>query len=391
MTVARVQLEPARRSGSRKTGPSRVKLQLMDAISRHIVSDCGLAETVEQIVETTQTTVRATAASLLLPDESGFKLHFGVVKGNKSRELKEVTLDLQSGIVGWVARHMEPVIVNDVSMDARFTGEVDRSIGFETRSVMCMPLTMHGEFVGVLEVLNKVDGTGFTAQDLETLEAIAATAALAIKGNQLQQQLQDGYKATLRSLAAAIDAKDPYTRGHSARVMQYALMTGVSLGLDAAELESLEQGAVLHDVGKIGVDEYILRKPGRLTSKERSKSEQHPLIGAAIVADVPFLKEARKIILHHHERWDGAGYPYRLKGEESPLGARIVAIADAFDTMTTDRPYRQPLTYDEAVQETLRCSGSQFCPRSVEVFLDGMQKHSDIVDGAAEQLLGLEH
>jgi len=375
-TLAKNRKEHSLPSGA--PGSSSLRMQLLDAVNRHICSSSRLSETVEQIVQTTQTALRAEASSVLLLDDSGSHLSFHVAEGAKASRLKHVTVGLDSGIAGWVATHKEPAIVNNVRADSRFTGEVDKSIGFVTRSVMCVPLVVHSSSIGVLEVLNKRDGSGFTEQDLECLEAVAATAAIAIENTRLQQKVEQGYKATMRSLAAAIDAKDPYTRGHSQRVVDYSVLAAVALGLSHNEVDVIEQAAILHDVGKIGIDDRILSKPDRLTTEERLIVQEHPIIGAAIVADIPFLADARELLIHHHERLDGSGYPHRLAGDDIPLGARILAVADAFDTMVTDRPYRSALPVEQAVAELRRCSGSQFDERVVEAFLGGLQTRATV-------------
>jgi len=378
-----------RARGRRTSGPSAARVRLMDAVNQHLMSDSRLPSIVEQIVHTAQTALDAEASSVLLLNDIGTKLYFQVAEGDKAQELKTVIVDTQSGIAGWVARHNESAVVNDVASDTRFTGDIDRTVGFRTRSVICVPLSIQGKLIGVLEVLNKLTAAGFTNYDLASLHAVAGPAALAIESTRLQHQVEEGYKATMRSLAAAVDAKDPYTRGHSLRVMQYSLMAGLALHLSPDQLNVLEQGAILHDVGKIGVDDRILRKPARLTKAERLQMEDHPAIGAAIVEDIPFLREARKLILHHHERWDGSGYPNQLCGDQIPFGASVLAVADAFDTMTTDRPYRKAMPFGAAMREFERCSGTQFCPEAVEGFIAGLRDHSAAAESAAEQLLGV--
>ena len=324
-------------------------------------------------MKTTQTALKAEASSILLLDDSGSKLHFHVAGGSKSSQLKRISVDLNSGIAGWVASHVEPAVVNDVSTDERFTGQVDRSVGFVTRSVMCVPLVVNSIPIGVLEVINKTNGAGFTAQDLDSLQAVAATAAIAIDNTRLHERVEQGYKTTMRSLAAAIDAKDPCTRGHSERVVEYAVLAALAMGLDHDEINVIEQAAILHDVGKIGIDDRILKKPDRLTPEERLIIQEHPHIGASIIEGIPFLKEARELVLHHHERLDGSGYPHHLEGEQIPRGARILAVADAFDTMVTDRPYRAALPVHEATAELRMCAGTQFDTDVVDAFLSGLQ------------------
>ncbi len=175
--------------------------------------------------------------------------------------------------------------------------------------------------------------------------------------------------ATINALAYAIEARDPCTRGHSERVSRYAGWIAVSMGLDRKKIELLRVCARLHDVGKIGVSDRILLKPSKLTPQERAEIERHPVYGAQILSDLAFIRKGIPIILSHHERVDGTGYPQRLKKHRLPLEVRIISIADAFDAMTSDRPYRKALPLPEVVKEFKRCSGSQFDPQVVRVFL----------------------
>jgi HD-GYP domain-containing protein (c-di-GMP phosphodiesterase class II) len=231
-----------------------------------------------------------------------------------------------------------------------------------------------GKVIGVVEVLNKENDGDFNEQDLETLVAVSATAAIAIQNSKLHQSVIDGYKGTIKALAAAIDAKDPYTCGHSQRVVEYALMAGAALSLSPVELEVLEYAGILHDIGKIGIADNILCKPGNLTEEEYCAIPEHPVIGANIIEGIPFLKEARTLVLYHHERYDGLGYPEGLKGEDIPLGARLLTVADSFDSMTTDRPYHAALNINHALDELRRCAGTQFCPIAVKAFISGFEE-----------------
>ncbi len=186
-----------------------------------------------------------------------------------------------------------------------------------------------------------------------------------------------GYESTIRALVAAIDAKDPYTRGHSQRVMEYVLLGASTCSFTQEELQAVEFGALLHDIGKIGIDDGILRKSDCLTSEEWLVIRRHPQIGANIIGEVSFLDKAREVILHHHERYDGAGYPGGLKGEQIPMGARLVAVADTFDTMTSDRPYRPALNAVDALMTLAELAGTQFCPRAVAALVSVLEKHRE--------------
>lgn len=175
-------------------------------------------------------------------------------------------------------------------------------------------------------------------------------------------RLQSGYLDTVRSLVSAIEAKDPYTRGHSERVSQYAAAMAASMGMDEEQVERIRLAAQLHDLGKVGLSSSVLRKPGRLTSEEFLEVRSHPRVGADIVERVPGLAELVPIIRHHHERYDGTGYGAGLSGCEIPIESKILAVADSFDAMTSRRAYRSALTIEEAVTEIATCSGTQFDP-----------------------------
>ena len=177
------------------------------------------------------------------------------------------------------------------------------------------------------------------------------------------------YDATLAALSSALDVRDTETEGHARRVVRYMELIAEGLGVPVEQHATLRRGALLHDIGKIGVPDHILRKPGPLTENEWYTMKTHPDLGAKIIANVPFLEEVAVIIRAHHERWDGNGYPEGLAGEQIPLGARIFAVADSFDAMTSDRPYRRGRQLDEALLEIDRCSTTQFDPAVVKAFL----------------------
>jgi len=185
----------------------------------------------------------------------------------------------------------------------------------------------------------------------------------------MSAELKDAYTGTLESLVTALDVRDQETRGHSVRVAQHSLDIAKILGIkDEEELLMVYRGALMHDVGKIGVPDAILLKPSKLNEEEWDFMKRHPALGYRILAQVPYLRPAAKIVLAHHERWDGDGYPRRLKGEDIPLGARIFALADTYDAIISDRPYRKGQSPDAALAEILRCAGTQFDPKVIEAF-----------------------
>jgi response regulator RpfG family c-di-GMP phosphodiesterase len=182
------------------------------------------------------------------------------------------------------------------------------------------------------------------------------------------QEVEASYRMALKALVQALETRDFETHGHSERVVTFSLRLGHELGLSADDLRNLELGALLHDIGKIGVPDAILRKPAKLTDEEWVKMKLHPLHGQKILRNIPFLDGAARLVEQHHEQWNGTGYPHSLRGEEIDMNARIFQVVDAFDAMTSDRVYRRGTTYENALEELERCSGTQFDPFIVQTF-----------------------
>lgn len=226
--------------------------------------------------------------------------------------------------------------------------------------------------------LNKRDGTSFGEHDLDAVVSVACTVAMAIENTRLYQSMAETNRTTLETAAAAIDSKGPYSMGHSQRVMEYALKAGVVLSFSTEEMEALEYGGMLHDIGKFCIDSIILNKKGPLTSQEWEQVRAHPAKGAELMAGIPFLEKARELVLCHHESFDGRGYPNGLKGEEIPMGARIIAVANAFDAMTNERAYYPAISIEEAVKELRDNSGTQFCPVAVKALISGLRLNTGI-------------
>ena len=198
------------------------------------------------------------------------------------------------------------------------------------------------------------------------MESLAAERATEI--DKALEEVESSYRITLKALVQALETRDFETHGHSERVVTFSLRLGYELGLDKDALRDLELGALLHDIGKIGVPDAVLRKPARLNEEEWVKMRLHPLHGQQILRNIKFLEGAAKIVSQHHEQWDGSGYPYNLRGEDIDIGARIFAVVDAFDAMISDRVYRKGRPYREALVELERCAGTQFDPLIVEAF-----------------------
>ena len=272
--------------------------------------------------------------------------------------------EAKSSIAEWVVRETRPLIFSPTRDDGG--SRIDAVTGAST--ALCVPLVSAEGSIGAICVGSKTDDTEFTNDDVRLLSTIANHATMAIGNTELFSSLQEAYVATVRSLAEAVDAKDPYTRGHSDRVAEYALAIAEEMGLSPDQLRTIEMAAYLHDIGKIGVQESILMKPGRLTDTEMSEMRHHPLIGASILQPAVFPWPVAPIIRHHHERWDGKGYPSGLKGEETPLLARVLSVADSYEAMTADRPYRRGKDWRHGMEELRRCAGEQFDSAIVDAF-----------------------
>lgn len=235
-----------------------------------------------------------------------------------------------------------------------------------------VPLTAKGEITGLLSIGAKRP-SAFTPGDLSTLGKLASQISIALENARLLTDLEELFIGTVKSLSSAIDAKSPWTAGHSERVTKYALDIAKQMGLSEKELKDLELAGLLHDVGKIGTYEYILDKPDRLTDEEVKIMRLHPGKGAEMLSPIKNLKDMIPAIRHHHEFYNGTGYPDGLKEEKIPLFARILAVADTADAMGADRPYKKGREMDVIIAELKRCSGTQFDPKVVDVFLKTLQ------------------
>jgi putative nucleotidyltransferase with HDIG domain len=209
--------------------------------------------------------------------------------------------------------------------------------------------------------------TPATIHEIRELIDTFSRAAAALRES--RENLQQAYIEFIGSLAGALDARDDYTAGHSRRVSEYSCAIAQALNITGRELEVIRIGALLHDIGKIGVTDSVLRKPSRLTSDEMAQVQQHPTIGRRILEGVRGFQQYLPIVELHHENWDGTGYPLQLAGERVPLCARITHVADAYDAMTSARSYRSALSHDAAIHELKRCAGTQFDPEIVEALL----------------------
>lgn len=284
-------------------------------------------------------------------------LTFAGGKGIRDGVLRAFQLTRGGGLSGHLIVNQEVLDLRRGTMpdDARREASFMVGLGFH----YCYPLVVKSSLVGIVFFGGKVSGQRYRANELEMFRSICSSAATGLENARLYHELQATYLSTIKVLVSTIEAKDSYTRGHTDRVALFARMIAEEMQLDRKDLETVSFGAALHDIGKLGVYEDILNKPGELTDGEWKIVRSHPEVGANIIRNMKFLESACDLVRHHHERLDGRGYPDGLKGEEISIGARIVAVADSFDAMTSNRPYRQAYSYEEAIEQ-LRMQTDKF-------------------------------
>jgi putative nucleotidyltransferase with HDIG domain len=342
------------------------RLSSLNQISRMLGLEHDRKRIYQMVVSLPLELIQAEIGHLVLMDEEEHRLYLEYSMGLGEESDKRRSVPIGKGIAGWVAKNKKPLLVKDFASHEEFTTR--SSIGYERRNAISSPIMIKDELIGVITLINKKGASTFTDDEKTLLATIASEAAMALHNALLVEKIQKSYFAMVQSLIIAVESKDVYTRGHSDRVTQYSMLIGEQLGLSNNDMESLQQAAVLHDIGKITVELSILNKPSSLSQDEFSKIRLHPLVGYRILEPIDFEEKVKKCVLQHHEKLDGSGYPNGLAGDDILYEARILSVADAFDAMTTKRPYREPLTIEGALREMEKCAGSQFDGEVVNVF-----------------------
>ncbi|MFN4244570.1 MAG: HD domain-containing phosphohydrolase [Brevinematia bacterium] len=338
----------------------------------------NIEEVIQETTKITKKLLNVEGASILMKDEKNNELFFKVIDSEKSNEIKEIRIPIDRGIAGYTARTGNPLIVNDVKKHPEFYSNVDDKSGFITKSIISAPIKPLNKIIGVIEAVNKIRETDFTEDDLKILEMIAQILGINLLNSILYEKLNNTSRNTIKALITALEARDEYTKGHSYRVQIYSVKIAHALKLPSKKVEEVELSAILHDVGKIGIPDNILRKTEKLSNEEFEIIKKHPIIGYNILRSVEGLENVLDGIKYHHERFDGRGYPEGLKGKEIPLVARIISVADTLDAITSDRPYRKGLPFEYALEEIKKVKGSQLDPEIVETFLNSFTKIEEI-------------
>ena len=374
-------------------------------ISQSITALTDIDELLKVIAEETKNAIQADRCTVFLWDKDSDELWSKVALGID--DSKEIRFPADKGLAGYVVKTGEALNITDAYSDPRFNPEVDKSTGYHTKTILCMPITNNNrEIIGAFQVLNKIDGV-FTKNDEDLLIAIGGSASIALENAQLfDKQLQMYHEQKLLfesfidTLAMSIDARDKITAGHSTRVRMYSTLLAQAVNMDKKDISLLEKAATLHDIGKIGIRDSVLQKDGKLTDEEYKHIQEHVRITHNILNRIYMSQDFRMITemaCSHHEKWDGSGYYRHLKGEEITLGGRILAVADVFDAITSKRHYRDKMPIVNVIDILLKGAGSHFQKELVDTFLSipvnkiihvFLSENNGKMDSADEQYLG---
>jgi len=347
------------------------ELKTLNSISTYWSSLSSVDDIIDMVIKKATNLFKADVVTLMFLDGEYLyiKKSYGLPK-----EVLNIRQRIGEGIAGKVAETGKPIIINDMDLEK---DKIDLEKNY--KSSIVVPLKAQDKVIGVMSV-SKISYYPFNSNDLETLQNLAMICANSVEKIRLYQDLQkysqkleETYVSTIKSLAKAFEARDKYNKGHMERVLKYGLAIAFELDPKLVQDDVLKLSLLFHDIGKIEIPDNILNKPFKLTNEEYEIIKRHPEAGEEILRNVKFLSDVAEIVKQHQERWDGKGYPRGLKGEEIHLYARIVALADAFDAMTSDRVYRKAMSIEEAIDEIIRNKGTQFDPLVVDAFLRAYQ------------------
>lgn len=378
-------MERALQSQSSNLQLQHKKLLSMIEANSMLLADQPTEIVLRGMLDAALSIIGASGGSVMLLDSKTKRLSIWASEGLAKMYAETTELEVGEGIAGRVAESGQPVLLSGEVDDPTFRALCVRA---NVKDAVVVPLVANGKTIGVLNVQNSSGAGTFDGTDLELLGAFADQAAIAIEVARHKEEVDKMYLDSVSALAGAVDARDTYTGGHSSSVRDWAMRLGRKAALPDDRLSELSIGALLHDVGKIGIDDAILRKPGRLSADELKQVKMHPVLGVQILAPLGTRHDVVPMIRHHHERYDGTGYPAGLRGEEIPLEARILAIADSFHAMASVRPYRDTLPMDVIISELENGRGTQFDSHLVGLFLECLAEARE--QGDAAEVLDLD-
>jgi putative nucleotidyltransferase with HDIG domain len=344
----------------------RSNLQALAEIGYVVNSSLDLPTVLYEVMDTIIKLTGAQRAFLM--QRVGSEMEITIARNWEHESLRPGEYEISRTVVNEVVKHGEAVVTTNAQEDPRFD-KVQSVVIFNLRSILCVPLKVKEELIGVIYADNSVREGVFTEEDCSLLSAFANQAAVALENAQLFNDISISYDQTLEALVTALEFRELETTMHTRRVVLYSMALAQKMGLSDDQTQQLRRGALMHDIGKIGVPDAILNKPGPLSEDEWVQMRRHSSLGVDILEGIMFFQGAIDIVGASHEQYDGSGYPHGLKGEEIPLGARIFAVVDALDAITSDRPYRKAQSFDVAYKEIKSKRGTQFDPKVVDAYL----------------------
>ncbi|MBN2367602.1 HD domain-containing protein [Candidatus Woesearchaeota archaeon] len=369
----------AREAQQKKSATENIaqkNFQLLTEAIQTFTTNESIDVLMKKVIEEILKLIPAHNAALFQKNERGIlalKVH------QQGEDVKE-QFSYSRSIIRKVAGERQALLITDTSLSEKFKAEAS-IVNYDIKSVMCSPLLYHDELMGIIYMDTHGVVKIFDESSLQLLTGISSAAASAIYSSLMMEKiksqaeyLEKANYQMMFTLANTIEARDHYTAGHTWRVTRFSEIIARMLGWTDEKLTALHIGGVLHDIGKIGVPDSIIQKPAKLTDEEYEIMKSHPKRGSMILKEAGCLTEAIPFILYHHERFDGKGYPYQLKGDSIPIEGRIMAVADAFDAMTSDRPYRKGMSSERAIEIIKENAGTQFDPKIVSLFCEAYEK-----------------
>jgi len=351
------------------------QLGALMGVGNVINSSLGPKRVLEEVMDTLIALMRAERGFLMLRETNG-ELSVQIARGIDHINLDEEGFAFSKTILRKVVESGESILTTNAQNDPRFEAQMSVA-AYQLRSILCAPLKLKDNLIGVIYVDNKAHSGIFQQDDLGLISAFANQAAVAIDNARLFKNLQDAneeleeaYQATLEGWVHALDLRDKETEGHTQRVTILTERLARMMGIDGEPLMHITRGALLHDIGKMGIPDGILLKQGPLTEEERTLMKKHPVYAYEMLNSIDFLQPAIDIPRYHHEKWDGSGYPHGLKGEDIPFAARIFPVIDVWDALISDRPYRKAWSHEEVFDHIRADSGKHFDPQVVSAFME---------------------
>ncbi len=356
-----------------KSNIIKIRLDLLEKICTSAGSIKQQLPVIANFNELTRYALNASAASVILLSPNKKDLN-KFTDGPLGKDLKQWPVSERQDIVRWITENKKPSIINNIDKDDNFIILKDEVNGIESRTVAFAPLAIDGRLIGMIKALNKLDGNDFNERDLHALKGVADNVALTLQNIHANETMLYSFKDNLQKMVSLLDPKENAASRHAMRVAEFALIGATELGLPDDTKHNLAYAGILHDIGLLSIPESIINKSTALTREEQYLIRKHSVIGYNLLQGIPSLSEVSMLILYHHERFDGKGYPCGLKGNMIPLSARLLAVADAFASMTEKHFYRAAVFAKDALEELNKFVGSQFCPVAARAFIVGYIK-----------------